>query len=81
MDYMDKYTDVCEYIRDAHSLLEDAESAFSAFLNRVDPQTDEARDRVIEIQTHRTDLKRFIRDGEALWYELTEGLPEREGEA
>ena len=78
MNYREKHGDSREYIREAHTFLEDAESAFSAFLNRAEPQTAEAKDNVIEIQCHKADLRRFIRDREALWYELTEGLPEEE---
>lgn len=78
MAYATEYSDVREYLLDAHIWLEDAESALSIFLDRSDPRTDEAEFQKSRIKDLHTILKRMIRDYEGILYGITEDLPERE---
>ena len=60
----------------AHEHLEDAESELAYFIREAKPQTDEARVNVQYMDAARDRLRKFIRDWEEVFDEITEDLPE-----
>jgi len=75
--YEEEHAIPAQYIFDAHTWLEDAQHALSIFVRRAEPQTDEAKATVQYMDAARIRLRKFLKDYEDDFNELTEGLPEK----
>jgi len=62
----------------AHTHLEDAESELAYFIREAKPEGEDAEINVEKMKIVRHLLRKFIKDWEADFYEITEGLPEGE---
>ena len=74
--YNQKYSDIANYIKNAHGWLEDAESALQVWLDRAEPMSEEAFDYEADVRDAHGKLKAYIRRWESTFCELTAGLPD-----
>ena len=77
-DYETEHVLPEQYILDTHTWLEDAQHALSIFVQRAEPKTDEAKATVQYMDAARIRLRKYLKDYEDDFNEITRGLPEGE---
>ena len=75
-DYKNNHMFVEEYIKDAVGWLEDAETALSIFIDKADPQNEDAETNLNAIMDIHSILKKFIKQHEGTFKEIIYSLPE-----
>jgi len=74
-DYKNNHMFVEEYIKDAIGWLEDAETALSIFIDKADPQNEDAETNLNAIMDIHSILKKFIKQHEGIFEEIIYSLP------